>query len=385
MEHQRRARLGNCSPLAWLVDPTTDIPADTRPILLGSLLSAPGVVLIGALSGLFIAIAAALHTGSSQFWVFAAIEVVLLLFRLRAIQRSERHYREGTLPTIDRSVLLTIGWCTLQGITAFAIAATGDLTMIVIATAFILGLVAPIAARNHAAPRLAVALVMLCDIPFKIGLTLAGQPMLLVLLPLCLPLFISVRVLLRNFATITAASFNAADHNRFLAGHDALTGLANRYGLDERLARLTSGADRSLALLCLDLDRFKPVNDLYGHGAGDAVLVAVAERLREVAGETALIVRLGGDEFMLAIPDQTPAATQELAERIARTIAGRSYRINAGDPIDLGVSVGYACFPEDATSVTALRTRADDALYAAKRSGGGVRRHQAQAALTDAA
>ncbi len=385
MDHQRTARLSNRSLLAWLVDPTTDIPADTRPVLLGSLLSAPGVVVIGALSGIFIAVGAALHTGSPQFRVFAAIEVALLLLRLRAIQRSERHYRAGTQPTVDRSVLLTIGWCALQGLMAFAIALTGDLAMIVIVTAFILGLVAPICARNHAAPRLAVLLVMLCDIPFKIGILCAGVPLLWMLLPLCLPLFASVRVLLRNFTTITAASFNAAEHNRFLASHDALTGLANRYGLDERLTRFTTDADRSLALLCLDLDRFKPVNDLHGHGVGDAVLVAVAERLREVADDAALIVRLGGDEFMIAVPDQPPARIQDLAERVARAVSGRGYRINGGDPIELGVSVGYACFPEDATSVPALRTHADKALYAAKRGGGGVRRYQASATLTDAA
>lgn len=371
--------------LAWLVDPTTDIPAETRPILLGSLLAAPGVVLAGALSGILIAIGAALHTGSPQFAVFAAIEIALMLLRLRAIQRSERHYRAGTLPTVDRSVLLTLGWCTLQGITAFAIALTGNLAMIVIATAFILGLVAPICARHHAAPRLAVLLVMLCDIPFKVGILFAGQPLLWMLLPLCLPLFASVRVLLRNFTTITAASFNAAEYNRFLAGHDALTGLANRYGLDERLALLTTGTDRSLALLCLDLDRFKPVNDLHGHAAGDAVLVTVADRLRDVAGEAALIVRLGGDEFMLAVPDQPPARVHDLAERVARAVSGRSYRIDGGERIELGVSLGYACFPEDASSVVHLRNHADAALYAAKRDGGGVRRHRAPAALTDAA
>jgi diguanylate cyclase (GGDEF)-like protein len=382
MQHQRRARLGNRSMLRWLVDPTTNVPADTRPILLGSLLSAPGVVLIGALSGIFIAVAAALRTGSPRFWVFAAIEVVLVLLRLRAIRRSERHFRAGTLPTVDRSVLLTIGWCTLQGITGFAIARTGDLAMIVIATAFILGLVAPICARNHAAPRLAVLLVMLCDLPLKIGLAFSGHPVLWMLIPLCFPLFASICVLLRNVAAIMADSFNAAERNRFLAGHDALTGLANRYGLDERIAAM---AVRPLALLCLDLDRFKSINDRYGHGAGDAVLVAVAARLRDAAGDAALIVRLGGDEFLLAVPDLDPVRAEALGQQIAAAITDCKIALADGDHVAIGTSIGYACFPEDATSVTALRTNADDALYAAKRGGGGVRRHRAPETLPDAA
>ncbi|WP_082441987.1 MULTISPECIES: GGDEF domain-containing protein [unclassified Sphingomonas] len=385
MDHQRRARLGgDCGVLAWLVDPTTDIPRDARPLLYGALLAAPGVVVIGVLSSLLITVAAAIRTGLTQFWIFAAIDITLLLLRLRAVRRCQRHFRAGTLPTIDRSVLLTIGWCALQGIVAFAIGLTGDLPTIVITTAFILGLVAPICARNHTAPRLAVTLVLLCDVPFKIGLALSGHPILWILIPLSVPLLASVRVLLRNFTTILAASLNAAERNRLLAGHDPLTGLANRYDLDAQLARLTASPEHPLALLCLDLDRFKPINDRFGHAAGDAVLVGVAERLHAVAGEHALIVRLGGDEFLLALPGLSPGQAQSLAEGLARTISGSSYPIDSGETITVGVSIGYACFPDDATSLSVLRNRADDALYSAKR-GGGVRRYDPQAALTHVA
>ncbi len=385
MDHQRRARLsGDCKAVAWLVDPTTDIPLDARPLLYGALLAAPGVVIAGLLSSLLITVAAAIRTGLPQFWIFAAIDVALLLLRLRAVHRCQHHFRAGTLPTIDRSVLLTIAWCALQGIIAFAIGLTGDLAMIVIVTAFILGLVAPICARNHTAPRLAVTLVMLCDVPFKIGLALTGHPILWILIPLSLPLLASIRVLLRNFTTLLAESLNAAERSRLLAGHDPLTGLANRYDLDAQLARLTASPDRPLALLCLDLDRFKPINDRFGHAVGDAVLVGVAERLHAVAGEPALIVRLGGDEFLLAVPGLSPGQAHSLAERITDAVSGHDYALDCCGPIAVGVSIGYACFPDDATSIAALRTRADHALYAAKRAG-GVRRYDPQAALTDAA
>lgn len=385
MDRQRRARLsGRNRIVAWLADPTADVPAKMRPILYGSLLSASTSVILGALSGLLVTVTAAICTQATKFQILALIEVVLLLLRLRAIRRAHRHFRAGTLPSIDRTIALTIGWCALQGITAFAIATTGDLALIVIATAYILGLVAPICSRNQVAPRLAVTLVMLCDLPFKLGLTLSGQPILWVLIPLCAPLFISVRVLLRNFAELIAASLNAAERNRILARQDPLTGVANRYGLDRELARLTETRDRPLTLLCLDLDRFKPINDQYGHAAGDAVLVEVADRLRHVAGDDAVIARLGGDEFLLAISDLPPDEAHPFAERVARAVGGRRYPLGTGERIEVGVSIGYACFPQDSDDATTLRNLADKALYAAKRSG-GVHRHVAPSSIDNVA
>lgn len=375
MHHYIRARLRSNRPsIRWLVDPTTDIPANSRPYLYGSLLAMPGVAITGALAGLMIAVTAALHTGRPEFWVFAAIGLAFLLIQLRLIRRCQRHIRAGREPSIDLSVVLTLGWGALQGSTAFVIGTTGDLPMIVIATAFILGLVAPICTLYHAAPRLAVSLVMLCDLPFKLGLALAGHAVLWTLIPLGIALFVSVRMLLRSFAINLATSLTAAEHNRFLARHDALTGLANRYGLDDQLQSLTASPERTLTLLCLDLDRFKPVNDRYGHATGDEVLVAVAQRLRHVVGQQALIARVGGDEFLVAVCDLPSAAAHDFANRVAHAIAGRDHALANGDRIRIGVSVGYACFPEDATNATTLRSHADAALYIAKRQG-EVRRH----------
>ena len=377
MHHHLRARLGNNKPLIrWLFDPTTDVPIDSQPYLHGSLLAIPGVAIAGAAAGLLVAVTAALHTGQSKFWVLAGIGVAFLLLQLRAIRRCKRLVRAGTVPSVDLWIALMLGWCALQGLTAFAIGITGDLPMIVIATAFILGLVAPICTLHHSAPRLAVLLVMLCDLPFKLGLVLAGHPVLWILIPLSVPLFVSVRILLRNFAINLATSLKAAEDNRFLASHDPLTGLANRYGLDDQLQLMTSSPERTLTLLCLDLDRFKPINDRYGDATGDEVLVVVAERLRDVVGRQALIARMGGDEFLVAVRDLSPAAADDLANRLAGEIGGRPHILASGDRIGIGVSIGYACFPEDATNATALRSHADAALYIAKREG-DVRRHAA--------
>jgi diguanylate cyclase (GGDEF)-like protein len=386
MEHQRKARLaGGNGALAWLADPVVAVPDAARPMLYAAILAAPKVVVMGALTGITISLAAALRTGLSIFWVFSFLEVVVLLLRLRTIGQVRHAYRAGRLPTIEGSMLLSIGWCALQGLSALVIALTGDLVLTTIATAFILGLVAPICARNYAMPRMATLMVMLCDLPFKVGLALSGELLLWMLLPMTLPLFIGVRALLGSFGRMLALSLEAAERQRHLASHDPLTGLVNRHGLDDALARLADPPHRPLVLLCIDLDRFKPVNDRYGHAAGDSVLVEVAARLRQVAPDTAAIARLGGDEFIVAIRDLPPDAAQTLAEQVHHALSARRYRIDDDIAAPVGASIGYACFPEDAATLDQLRRRADAALYAAKRAGRLYRYDDSLAPVNDVA
>jgi diguanylate cyclase (GGDEF)-like protein len=158
-----------------------------------------------------------------------------------------------------------------------------------------------------------------------------------------------------------------------LARHDALTGLSNRMAYrdnvasDLRRGRRTPG----LAILYLDLDRFKAVNDTLGHPAGDNLLCQVAERLRESVREGDWITRLGGDEFAIAqIGVEQPRAAEMLAERLIDTI-GRPYDV-AGQRVVVGVSVGITLIGRDDVDVDQLLRRADMALYAAKRSGRGT-------------
>lgn len=161
-----------------------------------------------------------------------------------------------------------------------------------------------------------------------------------------------------------------------LASHDSLTGLANRAFLKSRLdASLTDANGAGFALLCLDLDNFKQVNDAGGHAAGDALLCAMAERCRSELGPGDLMARLGGDEFAIlhpALPDDAgliPAASaRRLGERLI-AIVSRPFDLPGG-PVQVGMSVGIA-LPPAATPGDLLR-RADAALYAAKRQGRGL-------------
>ena len=161
---------------------------------------------------------------------------------------------------------------------------------------------------------------------------------------------------------------NAEQHIYFLAHHDALTSLPNRSHfnarIDQEIAALTPG--RSLAVLCLDLDRFKEINDLFGHSAGDQVLQTVASRITAVLGERQMLARLGGDEFAILMPDvANPAAASRLAETILEAL-----RTSDDTPeTHVSTSIGIALCPEDATDRQALLTYADTALYRAKTEG----------------
>lgn len=386
MEHQRQARLaGGNAVLTWLADPVVAVPESARPILYASILSAPAVVVMATLVSITVSCAAALRTGQAVFCWILCLDLLLLAQRLYVVHRVRHTYRAGRLPPIEPSMRLSIAWCALQGLTAFAIAISGDTVLITVATAFILGLVAPICARNYVAPRLATLMVILCDLPFKIGLALSGEPLLWLLLPMAVPLFIGVRTLLGNFGQVLALSLETSERNRHLARHDPLTGLVNRHGVNEALVRLADRPPESLALLCVDLDHFKPVNDRYGHAAGDSVLVEVAARLCQVAPDNAFIARLGGDEFMVAVRDLTPEAAGALAERLGHALSVPRYRIGDGIAASVGASVGYACFPQDASTLDQLRHRADTALYASKRTGRLRRYDDNLAGITDAA
>ena len=159
-----------------------------------------------------------------------------------------------------------------------------------------------------------------------------------------------------------------------LAHHDALTGLANRALFRERLGRALAAARRRggpVAVLCLDLDRFKPVNDTLGHPVGDALLRAVAARLLACVREGDTAARLGGDEFaVLQAGAGQPEAAGALARRLVEALSA-PYEV-LGHQVVVGASVGVALAPGDGGDPDELLKRADMALYRAKADGRGT-------------
>lgn len=155
---------------------------------------------------------------------------------------------------------------------------------------------------------------------------------------------------------------------------DELTGLANRRKLNERLTAMLAAfrvSQRSCALMMLDLDRFKQVNDTMGHPAGDELLKQVAERLKSIVKDQGEVGRLGGDEFQVLLPDMDDRGTLgELANRIVQSLS-QPYQINGRRAI-IGTSVGIAVAPYDGLEADELTGAADMALYSAKETRGGT-------------
>jgi diguanylate cyclase (GGDEF)-like protein/PAS domain S-box-containing protein len=159
---------------------------------------------------------------------------------------------------------------------------------------------------------------------------------------------------------------------RHQALHDVLTGLANRTLLQDRLGQLLAAAHRkntSFALLLLDLDRFKDINDAFGHHAGDELLRELGTRLLTALRESDTVARLGGDEFALLLPETDTAGAVRTAEKVLATIA-QPFELE-GQRLDVGASVGIVLYPEHGTDGTALLQHADLAMYTAKRANLG--------------
>lgn len=157
-------------------------------------------------------------------------------------------------------------------------------------------------------------------------------------------------------------------HLEDLANTDVLTGLPNRRHAMAQLERLWREADGALAVIMIDADDFKPVNDAYGHDAGDEVLKRVAERLRHAVRSDDLVCRMGGDEFLIICPHTSPAGAEQVAAKAWDLI--NSLRVAVGDGEWRGsISVGVAHRQGGAKDLAELIKDADEAVYAAKRAG----------------
>ncbi|MEV4350699.1 EAL domain-containing protein [Actinoplanes sp. NPDC049596] len=174
-----------------------------------------------------------------------------------------------------------------------------------------------------------------------------------------------VKGLVLNTRDISEAR-NLQERLRHEAYHDALTGLANRALFREQLAAAVDLAEQDVAILFLDLDGFKEINDSLGHAAGDALLVQVAERLR--VAEPNLVARLGGDEFAVIV-SSGPASADAIAERILAELAPPF--VIDGREVHAGAGIGIAS-SADAGDIEQLQRNADLAMYKSKDAGGGI-------------
>ena len=162
-----------------------------------------------------------------------------------------------------------------------------------------------------------------------------------------------------------------------VAHHDSLTGLPNRLLFNDRLAqsiKLARRDGRKFALLFLDLDRFKQVNDEFGHDAGDELLQQVAATLRRELRDSDTLARVGGDEFTVILPDVArPEDAETVVRKIVAALSAPIRLERKARSVEIGTSIGVALYPADADDADALVSAADAAMYEAKQTGGGFR------------
>jgi diguanylate cyclase (GGDEF)-like protein/PAS domain S-box-containing protein len=164
----------------------------------------------------------------------------------------------------------------------------------------------------------------------------------------------------------------AEDKLRHMATHDTLTALPNRRLLMDRLSGATHRAHRQknkIALMFIDLDGFKAINDTYGHEAGDAVLICVAERLISLVRETDTVARLGGDEFVILYTDIHVVSEAETLAKNVLSVLAAPISLQDGQMGTIGGSIGIAVYPDHGANGEALMKVADDLMYKVKKQG----------------
>ncbi|MBY8828826.1 GGDEF domain-containing protein [Hephaestia mangrovi] len=333
-----------------------------RPVPL--LLSSCGILLMSGTAALFLAAP----------WAIAWFAADLFLMSLR-FWVAWRFQRGVVMP--ERIARLTIS---LAGITfvlfGFGCCAsflTGLRPMPMLATTSMMALIAGLATRWAALPRLAIPAITAVSIPFCVAIALTDHGAFAIgAVQFGMVAAGTATLALQNHRTLVA-SWRAGHHARELAMTDALTGLPNRAALFDRLATrratVAPGTDSGMALLFVDLDRFKAINDRYGHTVGDRILVALARRLGEVAAPH-FVCRLGGDEFVVMVEGAAVAAASPMARRIADVLAEPVTGL-AEEAIVAGASVGIALGSSVYDDPERILADADAALYLAKRAGGG--------------
>ncbi|MEO1747261.1 MAG: diguanylate cyclase [Pseudomonadota bacterium] len=181
----------------------------------------------------------------------------------------------------------------------------------------------------------------------------------------------AVLIPLRAFSKTVELLAESEAINRKMANHDALTGLPNRMQFDNKLdGLLADPAGDPFAVMCIDLDRFKAVNDAYGHNAGDAVLVTVAERLCETIADKGLVARVGGDEFVAII---TENVDNDHLSWLGDALIDQATQPVMFGPValEVGCSIGVSVWPRHGRSAAEIISAADTFLYESKRAGRG--------------
>jgi diguanylate cyclase (GGDEF)-like protein len=356
----------------WLVGSAQDLSADNRQVLLSNLFTRTASIVMASICEISVCLTAYyLYPGAGYAaWTIAVVALLMVRLSLIAIC-CRRSARNEPTPT-SLFLLASILWSALLGLGSLLCNISGDQTLFLLGNVCAVGVVGGLAGRNAGTPRLVLIQISVIFTLLGIGAALSpgsGKIVLLFQAPFCAVGFFTVAV---RSNKDTVAMLLAQETSNRLARHDSLTGLPNRARISELLLNRTDAEPalrpESFAVLLIDLDGFKAINDSLGHAAGDLVLQESAKRLREVLREGDIVGRLAGDEFV-AISDDASLSDEVrlLADQIVKTLA-RPFVLNEV-LVRIGASVGISQYPEHGETGPQLLICADRALYAVKRSG----------------
>jgi diguanylate cyclase (GGDEF)-like protein len=352
----------------WLTDPGQNVPANIRQILLGRLLTSPAVFLMGALNAILVSGYAVAFLHKTVFLVFILIDLLgsaIVCYTAFAAAR-------GRLIHTDLYLLGGAGWCLQLGCLAFLAMLSDVPSLQLLAATLAMGLMGVASICQSAAPRWALFLVALIEIPLVTGAALTGTNWGAILVIQAPAYLFASFLLIRRFQGLAVTSLIARQESLHNAHHDTLTGVLNRAGFGQAMATIVHPAATGFVMFYLDLDGFKTVNDSLGPGAGDRLLADVAGRIKAFLRSTDLIARLGSDEFLIVAHGMPSSEAANFAHALTRCVTDPPYDLGGSIPVSIGLSIGFACYPDDGDNPAILQSMADTALYEAKAAGPGT-------------
>lgn len=354
----------------WLTDVGADVPLEIRVALIGGLFGSMPIFIAGVFNTVAVSLLIALRMPSWPFILWFAYDIICCTARLIVLLVARRRAARHEPTPTDLYIVLGVAWAAGIGFGAFVSLTSGDWVAATLVCLTATAMVGGVCFRHFGAPRMAGLMVFLTLGPCTVATPFVGEPILLIGF-IQLPFFFySMSRAAFGLNRMLVATMQAEREHAFQAKHDVLTGLANRVGLRQALEASLKRYDgaRPLALIYLDLDGFKSVNDTHGHVAGDRLLQLVAERLRRLVRAGDIVARIGGDEFIVLSEQVGNGQLKRLGERLIRGIS-QPYELDGRISVGIGASVGIAHAPEHGLDLESLMSTADAALYQAKSSG----------------
>lgn len=346
--------------------------------LVQTLYTQPGSLAIGAFNGIASTAIAAWVSEIRLLYAGCIILTVIAVARVTAALGMSPD--EDKTSTRQLELIYEIGAFSyaflLGAISAITVVYEAGAAVEVLMIANAVGYGTGICARNAGSPTIAFGQLTLVCLPIMgAALWIGSLPYLalfvtiLLLIPAMMSITLKVFTVLRDSISAAETSAKLAEKMQALARTDVVTGLANRAGLNHEMVETMMSAPpgQQIALVWIDLDRFKEVNDLLGHPVGDRVLAEVAHRLQDVSPENSTVARFGGDEFIVFAPVADRKESEKIASEIHAEIM-RPIRIE-GDRLEVRASLGVALMPDDGKDADTLMQSADLALYHAKVGG----------------